>query len=140
MKEKTDKEIERIYLKIQKDWNLTGKITKDFVIVAIQEFNQENDFATSTVKTYMRKNPHARFDEHIVIDILRIAIRRIAAGLEETKKENKTECLFETMVSYINYDIEKEGEHQRKMKELDADLEKLHKKKKKSLNKIGGEK
>ena len=42
MKEKTDKEIERIYLKIQKDWNLTGKITKDFVIVAIQEFNQEN--------------------------------------------------------------------------------------------------
>ena len=44
MKEKTDKEIERIYLKIQKDWNLTGKITKDFVIVAIQEFNQENDF------------------------------------------------------------------------------------------------
>jgi len=113
------------FKKIMHKWKLTG--------------DERNDFATSTVKTYMRKNPHARFDEHIMIDILRMAIRRITTGLEEIKEENKTECLFETMVSYINYDIEKEGEHQRKMKELDADLEKLHKKtKKKVASKKGG--
>jgi len=115
------------FKKIMHKWKLTG--------------DERNDFATSTVKTYMRKNPHARFDEHIMIDILRMAIRRITTGLEEIKKENKTECLFETMVNYINYDIEKEGEHQRKMKELDAELKKLYKKtKKKVVDKKRGEK
>ena len=114
------------FKKIIHEWKLTSDL--------------ENDFATSTMKTYMRKNPHAEFDEHVMIDILRIAIGRIVTGLEEIKKEDKVECLFETMENYVNYDIEKEEEYQRKIKELGADLEKLHKKKKKSLNKKGGEK
>ena len=47
MKEKSEeneKEMERILSDIQKDWKLTGDLIKDFTRVAIQEFNQENDF------------------------------------------------------------------------------------------------
>ena len=43
-KKELNKEIEKIYLKIQEEWKLSGELVKDFTKVAILEFNQESDF------------------------------------------------------------------------------------------------
>jgi hypothetical protein len=57
MSNELNEEIKKIYNEIQKDWNLTGKLTKDFIAITIMEFkNNESSIKDNRVLEDFSKN------------------------------------------------------------------------------------
>jgi hypothetical protein len=67
--EALNEEVKKIYMKIQKDWNLTGNLIKDFTKITIQEFALKGDFKQN-------------LDDKILDDFTKALLGKIYAGVE----------------------------------------------------------
>jgi len=67
-KEETDEKIKKICHDIQKDWNLSGKLLKDFISVSLIEFKNENKSLNN-------------FEDKIIEEFSKDLINKIYSGM-----------------------------------------------------------
>lgn len=66
--ERHDEKVKRIYLDVQRDWNLSGKLLKDFISVSLIEFKNENKSLNN-------------FEDKIIEEFSKDLINKIYSGM-----------------------------------------------------------
>ena len=95
-----NEEIKKIYMKIQKDWNLTGKLAKDFITITIMEFKNNG----SSIK-----------DNRILEDFSKDLLKKIYGGFDLYLGKFGINHLDQILKQWIEQSINNEA--QRRIKE-----------------------
>ena len=97
-----EKEIKKIFHDVQKDWNLCGKLLKDFVSVSLIDFKNENKLSNN-------------FNDEILEEFSKDLINRIYSGMDHYLGKFGVSHLNMILKEWIEQDIDDEVE--RRVKE-----------------------
>ena len=97
-----EKEIKKIFLDVQKDWNLCGKLFKDFVSVSLIDFKNENKLSNN-------------FNDKILEEFSKDLINRIYSGVDHYLGKFGVSHLNMILKEWIGQNIDDEVE--RRIKE-----------------------